>query len=188
VLYGILGSDELILKYYFLWWFCSSSIAGSLAAAITSPLDMAKLRIQVRFLDWLIYYIFWFRLVSLCDFFFSFACCITNQISRRGAPIHDSGSTSANASQQVSVGSVLRDAIRRDGWMGLFRGAGARVSNLSLMLIFCRSWYYCLCQFSILTYCYVAIPFKQVAFHAPNVAITMASFEYIKSMLSQTNI
>ena len=79
-----------------------SALAGSTASFITNPLDLVKLRVQV---------------------------------SRRAANAMDSAVTGSSASRNMapSVDSALtslNNIIKQEGFMNLFRGAGARVSIL----------------------------------------------------------
>ena len=104
------------------WIVLSSATAGALASWLTSPLDMAKLRLQVQ----------------------------RGQQHQQQQPqsLQPNGPASSTSVQYRGVIDCLASTFRKEGWIGLFRGAGARVLHFApattvTMTCYetCRTWF-----------------------------------------------
>jgi Mitochondrial carrier protein len=86
----------------FPWIVLSSAGAGAIASFVTSPLDMAKLRLQVQRAS-------------------------RSSPSSSSSSSSPSTTTTSTVTTYRGIGDALRFAHRQGGMKGLFRGAGARV-------------------------------------------------------------
>ena len=101
---GIVSADALP----FSWQVGTATAAGAAASFVTSPLDMAKLRLQVqRTLD---------------------AAATVEAASKAGAAVGGSSNATTSSFRYRNIVHGLRSIVAEEGWRALFHGAGARMA------------------------------------------------------------